>query len=129
MQRKSVFRSLTFILITLVFAMRVLAAPTYIESAIEVAELYSGVCLSIDTKCSVDSKNSINLGENPSSQINLGHHLLGNIESVQHEQLANALSTESISVFGKELPLWIFSASIFHPPKFQFRPLQAMGFS
>lgn len=114
---KSGSRSLAIILIALTLAIKVLAAPTYVQSAIEAAEVSSGICLQIDPDCSIEDQKSVNLGENPSSQVHLSHHLLGCVDSAQCDQHGLSLLSETIHADGIDLPLWIFSTSIFHPPK------------
>ena len=44
---------MSFFLIAFIMAVRVLAAPNYIDAAIERAESYSGICLVVDSNCSV----------------------------------------------------------------------------
>ena len=105
------------VLIAFIFAVRILAGPTYVQSAIEVAEQYSGVCLAMDPECSVGPGKRVNLGHNPTSQIQLGHHLLGTVDPAADAQLGLVSTSTGVANHGAELPQWVFCTSIFHPPK------------
>ena len=64
------------VLIAFILAVRVLAAPNYISAAIERAENYSGICLAIDSNCSVGADQQVHLEDHPSLELSLSSHLL-----------------------------------------------------
>ena len=68
--QRPIHQALVLLLVCFVFAVRVLSGPTYISSAIEHAEIYSGICLNIDPHCYVNEHRQVELEDDPSSALN-----------------------------------------------------------
>ncbi len=102
-------------LISSFLAIRVCAGHIYIDSSIEQFEINSGACLSIDSGCSIDKNNQIDLGDNPSSKLNLASHLLGNLGNPEALLIDDSPYLDSPA---SDKPLLsLFQNDIFHPPK------------
>ena len=114
--KKTTRISIVIILLFCFIAIRVSAAHIYIASSIERVEISSGTCLSIDSNCSINKNNQIELGDNPISKLNLTYHLLGNLISTEALITDHAPRLAS-PAFDKTPLLWLFQADIFHPPK------------
>ncbi len=115
--KQSVHQSLVLLLICFVFAVRVLSGQTFISSAVEHAEIYSGTCLAIDPHCYVDEHQQVGLEDDPSSALNLSFHLLSSPASVLAGLLVFAPLTHALHGHALSLLLQAFPSSIFHPPK------------
>jgi hypothetical protein len=114
--KKTTRQSIVIFLIFCFIAIRVSAGHIYIASSIERVEIYSGTCLSIDSNCSINKNNQIDLGNNPDSKLNLTYHLLGNLINTK-ALLADNASRLAPPSFDKTPPLSFFQADIFRPPK------------
>jgi hypothetical protein len=114
---KKTTRKLIVIFLILCFiAIRVSAGHVFIVSSIERVEISSGTCLFIDSNCSINKNNQIDLGDNPTSKLNLTYHLLGNL--INTETLLNDNAPHLVSPAFDKTPLQsLFQADIFHPPK------------
>jgi len=115
--QRPVHQSLSLILICFVFAVRVLSGQTYISSAIEHAEIYSGTCLAIDPHCYLNEHEQVQLEEEPSSALNLSVHLLSSAASVETSLLQFLPFPHVLHAHALNLLLRMFPSSIFHPPK------------
>jgi hypothetical protein len=109
-------KSIVIFLILCFIAIRVSAGHIYIASSIERVEISSGTCLSIDSNCSINKNNQIDLGDNPSINLNLTYHLLGNLINTETLLTDNAPHIAP-PAFDKTPLLSPFQADIFHPPK------------
>ena len=109
-------KSIVIFLIFCFIAIRISAGHIYIDSSIERVEIYSGTCLSIDSNCSINKNNQIDLGDNPNSKLNLTYHLLGNLINTKALLTDNATHLAP-PIFDKTRLQSLFQADIFHPPK------------
>ena len=114
---RPVHQSFVLLLVCFVFAVRVLSGQSFISSAVEHAEIYSGTCLSIDPHCYVNEHQQVELEDDPSSALNLSFHLLSSPASVltgffTANRLPHALHGHALSLL-----LMTFPSAIFHPPK------------
>lgn len=103
-------------LICFVLAVRVLSGPAYISAAVEHAQIYSGVCLSIDPNCHVNEHKQIQLEEEPSYTLNLSFHLLGSPATQAHTPLVFAQLSHTLHARALNLLLQLFPNAIFRPP-------------
>ncbi len=115
--KQSVHLLFTVLLICFVFSVRVLSGQTYINSAIEHAEIYSGTCLSIDPNCHVNEHKQVQLEEDPSSALNLSFHLMSIFASVEGGHIPLARLPHAMRAHAPRLLLQVFPTSIFHPPR------------
>lgn len=115
--QKSRHKSIATLLIVFIMAIRVLAGQTYILNAIEKAETYSGICLALDPDCSTDADHRVRLEDHPSGELNLAYHLMGSLVSAEAALFGNLTLSDALQPYRKFLPLWVFAALIFHPPK------------
>lgn len=115
--QKSRHRSIAILLIVFIMIIRVLAGQTYILTAIEKAETYSGTCVSVDPECSTDADHRVRLEEHPSGELDLAYHLTGSLVSAEADLFGSLSLSDALQPHRKSLPLWIFPALIFHPPK------------
>lgn len=115
--QRPVHQSLTLLLICFVFAVRVLSGQTFVSSAIEHAEIYSGTCLSMDPHCYLNEHEQVQLEEEPSSALNLSFHLLSSPASIETGLLLFPLLPHALHAHALSLLLMVFPSSIFHPPK------------
>lgn len=115
--KRSVHPSLTLLLICFVFAVKVLSGQTYIASAVEHAEVYSGVCLSIDPHCVVNAQKQVELEDEPSSALNLSFHLLSGPVSLLIGLVVLAPLPHVLHGRVTSLLMQSFPNSIFHPPR------------
>lgn len=113
----SVHPSLSILLIGFVLAVRILSGPTYISSAIEHAEIYSGICLNIDPHCYVNEHKQVELEDDPSSALNLSFHLLSSSASILEGLFVATVLPHVLHARALNLLLKVFPSSIFHPPK------------
>ena len=115
--KQSVQQSLVLLLICFVFAVRVLSGQTFIGSAVEHAEIYSGTCLAMDPHCYVNEHLQVQLEDDPSSALNLSFHLLSSPASVLTGLLVVAPLAHALHGHEPSLLLQAFPSSIFHPPR------------
>lgn len=115
--RHPVHQLLVLLLVCFVFAVRVLSGQTFISSAVEHAEIYSGTCLSIDPHCYVNEHQQVELEDDPSSALNLSFHLLSSPAAVLTGLLAFAPLPHALHGHALSLLLQVFPSSIFHPPR------------
>ncbi len=120
--RASAHRSILIILIGCILAIRLLAGATLVFSAIEQTEVYGGVCWSIDPQCTVTEQHEVQLGDMPSSELNLSFHLMGSLLAFEAELFNRAADAQTLHAYEKTLPLWVFSTTIFKPPR-DFSPI------
>jgi hypothetical protein len=114
---KTTTRKLIVIFLILCFiAIRVSSGHIFIASSIERVEISSGTCLSIDSNCSINKNNQIDLGGNPTSKLNLAYHLLGNLINAE-TLLPDNTPHQASPAFDKSPLQSLFQADIFHPPK------------
>ena len=110
---------IVLLIIICVTAIRLFAPQDYILSAIERAEIYSGTCISLDPECSLTAENKVDLGDAPTSALNLFLHLISvtaneeDTAAVPLVDLVHILNAVVIS-----LPMWVFRTHIFRPPRF-----------
>ena len=110
---------MSFFLIAFIMAVRVLAAPNYIDAAIERAESYSGICLVVDSNCSVGEDHHIRLGDQPSFDLNLTSHLLSCPAAMQANLADLGFLSQTLNSCTVFQPLLIFASFIYHPPKYR----------
>ena len=115
--QRPIHQALVLLLVCFVFAVRVLSGPTYISSAIEHAEIYSGICLNIDPHCYVNEHRQVELEDDPSSALNLFFHLLSSPASMMEGLFVLAVLPHALHAHALNLLLKVFPSSIFHPPK------------
>jgi hypothetical protein len=114
--KKTTRKSIVIFLIFCFIAIRVSAGHIYIANSIERVEISSGTCLSIDSNCSINKNNQIDLGDNPNIKLNLTYHLLGDLINTETLLTDNAPHLTPLA-FNNTLLLSLFLADIFHPPK------------
>ena len=105
------------VLIAFILAVRMLATPNYISAAIERAENYSGICLAIDSNCSVGADQQVHLEDHPSLELSLNSHLLAAPVSMLAALPGTGFLSQAPNSHTASLPLWIFAKFIFHPPR------------
>jgi hypothetical protein len=105
------------LLIVFIMATRVLAGQTYILTAIENGETYSGTCVSFDPDCSTSQDQHVRLEAHPSGELNLAYHLMANLASAEMVPFRSPSSSDNLQPYRKSRPFWIFATRIFHPPK------------
>ena len=115
--QQSIQQLLALALICFVFAVRVLSGQTYVSSAIEHAEVYSGTCLAIDPHCHVNEHQQVELEDDPSSALNLSFHLLSSPASALTGLLVSVSLPHALHGHAPSLLLQVFPSSIFHPPR------------
>jgi len=115
--QQSKHRFVAILLIVFIMATRVLAGQTYILTAIEKGETYSGSCVSFDPKCSATQGHRVQLEEHPSGELNLAYHLMGYLALAKMASFDSVSSPDTLQPDGRSLPLWIFPNRIFHPPR------------
>ena len=95
-------------------ATQLLSGAQLVESGLERAQFYAGVCLSVDVNCKVSGQ-QLNLGESPSHVLNLVVHLSGLLPmfAAAVPGPANAPQVAKVTL----LPQWLFASRIEHPPK------------
>ncbi len=106
---------IVFLLFTI--AIRIAASQTHILAAIERVEIYTQQCLALDPNCVQIDESTIALEEDASHELNLMHHLLGNVPPF--EKLFTP--TTFPHHFIPSIIAWhwhLLPAAIFHPPKF-----------
>jgi hypothetical protein len=115
--QRSRHKSIATLLIVFIMAIWVLAAQTYILTAIEKAETYSGTCMALDRDCSIGSDHRVHLEDHPSGELNLAYHLMGSLVAAPENPLGSLSLSDALLPYRSSLPLWIFATLIFHPPK------------
>ena len=115
--QRPLHQSFVLLLVCFVFAVRVLSGQTFVSSAIEHAEVYSGTCLAMDPHCYVNEHQQVQLEDDPSSALNLSFHLLSSPASVLTGLLAFAPLPHALHGHAPSLLLQTFPSSIFHPPR------------
>lgn len=115
--QRPIRQSYVLLLVCFVLAVRILSGPTYISSAIEHAEIYSGTCLSIDPHCYVNDHQQVQLEDDPSSALNLSFHLLSNATSLLTGLFVFPEMPHTLYAHALSLLLRVFPPSIFHPPR------------
>lgn len=113
----SLRQSFLLLLVCFVFAVRALSGQTYISSAIEHAEVYSGTCLAIDPHCFINEHQQVELEDDPSSTLNLSFHLLSSAALALTGLLIIVPLTHALHGHALSLLLRVFPTSIFHPPR------------
>mgnify|MGYP003347264577 CR=1 FL=1 len=109
------FLAIVFLLFAI--AIRIAAPQTHILAAIERAEIYTQQCSTLDPNCVQIDDSTITLEEDASHELNLMHHLLGNVPPF--EKLFTA--TTFPNHFTPQVIAWhwhLLPTAIFHPPKF-----------
>ena len=111
------YRRLAFLLLFFVAAIRIAAPQTHILSAIERVEMYTHTCSSLDQDCVQVSDTEINLGKDPTHELNLMSHLLGDLPSLS--MVVPPVFLPHLYVPNKSYWHWGHPhTSIFHPPKY-----------
>jgi hypothetical protein len=112
--RSSLTRRLVRFVCCALVATQLLSGAQMVESGLERAQFYAGVCLSVDVNCTVNGQ-QVSLGESPSHVLNLALHLSGLLpmHSAVEPGPAHAPQVAKVAL----LPQWLFASRIDHPPK------------
>lgn len=110
-------RILVLLLIAAILVSRLFAPSVLVESAIERAESYAGICLAIDDECSYTAHGEINLGTDQAKDLNLLSHWLSTTPAESFGIGGKMSAPTFVSQLCKQMPTWLLPANIFHPPK------------
>lgn len=106
---------MTLWMVIMLALVRSFSGSVVIESSIERVEIYSKACMSIDAECKL-THGKIDLGEDPSSELNFSQHLLAdNIHSFI--TYFDTATTYLLMAAAKSLHSAAPTAAIDHPPK------------
>jgi hypothetical protein len=96
-------------------AIRIAAPQTHILAAIERVEIYTQQCSTLDSNCVQIDESTIALEEDASHELNLMHHLLGNVPQFD----SPFTPIKFPSHFTIQVIAWhwhLLPTAIFHPP-------------
>jgi hypothetical protein len=112
--RSSLMHRLVRFVCCALVATQLLSGAQFVDSGLERAQYYAGICLSVDAQCTMSGQH-ISLGESPSHALNLAIHLSGllPLQIVFAPDQSRAPQVAKV----KLLPQWLFASRIDHPPK------------
>ena len=112
--RSSLMHRLVRFVCCALVATQLLSGAQFVDSGLERAQFYAGVCLSVDVNCTVNGQ-QVSLGESPSHVLNLALHLSGLLP--MHSTVEPNRTRAPLVAKVSSMPQWLFASRIDHPPK------------
>lgn len=113
----STHKCIVLLTVCFLIAIRLFAGQTFVQGAIERAEIYSGTCLAQDPECSLTNQRTVKLEGEISSALNLFLHLLSTTLDEVPVITDSLKSTHIFNAVEQTMLFWVLQTLIFHPPR------------